>query len=260
MKQAIFSKITIRTSRLLVIFLVVLLTTGFRVHLNSDGTVARWYVHRNDPTVWLRFCDESLVFDSIDLPGSDPFHGYGSELQDVMQSIMDDFNQVNTSFFRFARYPDDPNQPPIPEPEDSSFTTTAAKIRTIDLCFGDLPYYAAAQAEFKTNEDACDTIDSQPEYQSYCQKTWLYSCNITFNKSIAEESLSGFIHTVTHELGHCVGFLHNHDTHLSIMSYVADPKEILRLQMDDKIGLTYLYPQEDSYNDEEPTLGLTGCD
>jgi hypothetical protein len=260
MKPTIFSKITARSSRLLVICLIVLLTTGFRVQLNGDGTVAHWYIARNDPTIWLNFCNEDIVFDSIDLPSSDPFYGNGSDLQDVMQSVMDDFNDVETSFFRFARYPDDPDNPPAPEPGDSEFTRAAARIRTIDLCFGDLPYYAAAQAESKTNEDVCDQIGNQSEYQSYCSETRFYSCKITLNKSIAEESLSGFVHTVAHELGHCVGLLHNHDTHLSIMSYVADPKEIQRLQMDDKMGLTYLYPKEDSYNDEEPTLGLTGCE
>ena len=252
--------LSFRWRRLLVILLIVLVSTGFRVQVNSDGSVARWYISRDDPTIWLDFCDEDLEFDNYDLPSDDPFYGYGSKLDDVLQSIINDYNNVNTSYLRFANYPENPDQPGDPEEGDSEFTKEDARIRTIEICFGDLPYYASGQASYKTNNDACDSIESDSYYKDYCSKTRIHSCTIKMNKSYAEESISGFIHTLTHELGHCVGFLHNHDTHLSIMSYLADPEEILRLQMDDKMGLTYLYPVEDDYAEEQPTLGLTGCD
>ncbi len=249
-----------RLKRLLVVLLIVMFTTSFRTKINSDGTASRWYIERSDPTIWVKVCSESIDFDGYDLPGTDPFYAQGDDLQDIYQSILDDYNGVETSFLRLAFHPDDPVNPPEAEEGDSDFTSEDARIRTIEVCSGNIPYYASAQAEVKNNQDACELIAGNSYYNDYCSSIQIHSCKVTFNKGIAEESLSRFIHTMTHELGHCVGFMHNHDTHLSIMSYVADPDEILRLQMDDKMGLTYLYPADEAYNDEEPTFGLTGCE
>ncbi len=245
--------------RVCVICLIVLFTTSFRVMLNSDSTVSRWYVTRNKPTVWLKFCNEEISFDGNNLPGSDPFYGGGTNFQDVLQSIIDDVNNVSTSYLRLAFYPDDPDNPPIPEPGDTAFTREEGKIKTVDICFGGLPYYASAQALTITNENVCESIGDQAFYRDYCDSIRIYNCEIKINKDYAKESMKGFVSTLTHELGHCLGFMHNHDTHKSIMSYVAD-NSVVRLQMDDKMGLTYLYPIDDDYNDEEPTYGLTGCE
>ena len=249
-----------KLTRVVVVLMIVLLSTGFRVMTNYDGTVSRWYINKNDPTIWLNFCDETANFVGNDLPSSDPFASGGILMDDVLQSILNDFNDVGASHFRLAFYPDDPDSPPGPQLGDSAFTKEAAVVRTINVCFGDLPYYAAAQAQTTTNESACEVIGSQSAYKDYCSATRIYSCEIDLNKGLSEESMRGFIHTLAHELGHCVGLLHTHDTHLSIMSYVADPDNVFRLQMDDKMGLTYLYPKQDNYNDEEATLGLTGCE
>lgn len=243
-----------------VLLLILLLTTNFRVFTNPDGSVSRWYISAEDPTIWLGFCDETIDFKNNDLPTSDPFYANGTDLEDVLQSVIDDFNDVDASYMRFAKFPDDPNNPGDPEEGDSAFTAEKAKIRTIDICFGNLPYYASAQASWEYNTSACETIGSNDYYDGYCSSTRIHSCTISMNKSLLEESLTDFIHTLTHELGHCVGFLHNHDTHLSIMSYLANPDEVLRLQNDDKMGLVYLYPVDEDYNDESPTLGLTGCE
>jgi matrixin len=250
----------IRAKRLLVILMIVMLTTGFRIKINSDGSPSRWYVGRNNPTLWVKVCDETVDFDGYDLPGSDPFYAQGSDLRDIYRSILDDYNNVETSFLRLALYPDDPDNPPEPAEGDSPFTSQDARIRTIEVCSGNIPYYASAQASSENNREACESLGGDAAYSDYCSDDYYYSCDVTFNKSIAEKSMSRFVHTIAHEIGHCVGFMHNHDTHLSLMSYVADPDEILRLQMDDKMGLTYFYPKDEDYNDEEPTFGLTGCE
>ena len=81
------------------------------------------------------------------------------------------------------------------------------------------------------------------------------SCEIVLSSSVFDSAKS-FISTVTHELGHCLGLDHSHDTIYAIMSYFHG-NDIVRLQMDDKMGLIFLYPTDPSKAKESATYGLS---
>lgn len=61
---------------------------------------------------------------------------------------------------------------------------------------------------------------------------------------------------LTHEMGHCFGLDHPQDTIKAVMSYYSDPEDY-RLQMDDKMGIIYLYPKDSDMAREDATLGLS---
>ncbi len=69
--------------------------------------------------------------------------------------------------------------------------------------------------------------------------TYINDCDININDSAVETK--DLAYTLVHELGHCLGFGHNHSNYNSIMGY-ARTKKNLSLGNDDKSGLIYLYP------------------
>ncbi|MBC7531805.1 MAG: matrixin family metalloprotease [Oligoflexus sp.] len=68
----------------------------------------------------------------------------------------------------------------------------------------------------------------------------IFDCDISVSshKVPAKELLR----TLVHELGHCVGLGHPHSSYHSIMSY-ANVSSSAELGLDDKAGISYLYPQ-----------------
>lgn len=84
----------------------------------------------------------------------------------------------------------------------------------------------------------------------------IVGCRINLSDSAFKDA-KVYIATVTHELGHCLGLDHPQDTIHAIMSYFSNPTENYRLQMDDKMGLIYLYPVDPSAAKEDSTLGLS---
>lgn len=73
-------------------------------------------------------------------------------------------------------------------------------------------------------------------------------CDITINDT--KTSVSSFMETVTHEIGHCVGLGHPHSNYGAIMSYSRGGSSY-RLSSDDKAGAIYLYP-DPAYGAEHP--------
>ncbi|MFN9976338.1 MAG: matrixin family metalloprotease, partial [Phycisphaerae bacterium] len=80
-------------------------------------------------------------------------------------------------------------------------------------------------------------------------------------KARSESAKSGkfLVSLLTHELGHCLGLGHNFESTKSVMSYFASA-EIIRLQNDDRAGLTFHYPEDSAMAAEQSTFGLGGCD
>jgi|GEM_PF-1717549 len=214
------------------------LSLGFRVF------PGQWNISKTDPTIWVKLCSSPVTIQENDITGSDPLTGVaGLTIQQVMQSVIDDYNAVPTSYLRLALYPADPNNPGTPASGDSTFTIAAAEKRTIEICFDGTDSGAGlsgghAQAKFEGNT--------------------IVGCEIKLRKDKTEKA-HFLTHLVAHEIGHCFGLMHPQESVNSIMSYFSNSNVFLRLQNDDLAGLSNRYPEEDSYAKEENTYGLNGC-
>lgn len=211
---------------------------GFRV------TPFRWDISASDPTVWIKVCAEnSAVIEENDITGSDVLAGVANlSFNQVLQSVIDDYNNVPTSYLRLALYPADPNNPGAPLAGDSAFTIAKAEKRTIEICFGSTDASAGLSGGY-----------AMPKYEGRN----LVSCQIKAKPEHAKKA-SFLTHLVVHELGHCFSLMHPQEGTRAVMSYFGEKK--IRLQPDDMSGLTYKYPTDDSYAKESPTLGLSGCE
>lgn len=69
----------------------------------------------------------------------------------------------------------------------------------------------------------------------------IVDCDIVIGDRAVEAKALAY--TLMHELGHCLGLGHNHTNYDSVMGYSREDTQ-LKLGMDDKIGITYLYPAE----------------
>ncbi|MGE3759572.1 MAG: hypothetical protein AB7H97_17535, partial [Pseudobdellovibrionaceae bacterium] len=115
-----------RTLKFIIWGAILSMTLGFRVF---PGT---WQISKNDPTIWIKLCDDnnSLTIDENDLEDGDPLAGVTNLTFDqVIQSVIDDYNDVPTSYLRLALYPSDPTNPGAPIDGDSTFTTQKAANR-----------------------------------------------------------------------------------------------------------------------------------
>lgn len=85
----------------------------------------------------------------------------------------------------------------------------------------------------------------------------IFDCDISV--SSAKVDAKALLRTLVHELGHCIGLGHPHSNYHSIMSYsgLSDSAE---LGLDDKAGITFLYPEEDISQDVRylTTCGTVG--
>lgn len=206
------------------IVLAPLLLCGFRLlpfknlwDINSStATSSKLFVEYPNPTLELE----------NDLPSDDPLYGTATvTVQQVMQSIFDDYNNIQGSFLTLV------------DTNDADFAAYGEN-RTIKLEDG--AALGATSGGY-----------AKPSYNG----SNIDGCTIVLIPKVLE-SAKYFTAAMTHEMGHCFGLDHPMDTVHSVMSYYKGD-DILRLQIDDKMGLVYLYPVDTSKVKEDPTLGLS---
>jgi len=218
--------------------LILSVTLGFRI---SPG---KWNVSKADPTVWIKLCASTWTIQDNDLPDGDVLAGVsGITFSQVLQSVIDDYNNIPTSYLRLALYPTDPNNPGTALPGDSTFTTQKAEARTIEICFGSTDPRAGASGGYAMP----NVVGNQ-----------MISCEIRAAEGHLKKA-KFLTHLLTHELGHCFALQHPQEATESTMSYFGSLEKKVRLQNDDKAGITYRYPEDDQYAKEVATYGLTGC-
>lgn len=223
--------------KIVLIIIFVFVSSGFA--LLSSNT---WQIDKNDPTIWIKACDDmkNHTWTSNNIPNSDDalISNSAPTFTQVLQSVSDDYNNIQNSYIRIAKYPDDPNNPGTPNSGDSTFTIAKGNIRTVDVCFTDPSGpVSGGDASHKT------------------ESNHIVGCKIRI-KSDYKTNLKSFIATFTHELGHCLGLDHPMDTTNAIMSYFR-PANNIRLMIDDKMGMIYLYPNDSNASNEQNSFGLS---
>jgi hypothetical protein len=193
--------------------------TGFRTFTAKT----RWDISKASPKIFVRFCANPTVT-ANDLPSGDPLHGQALNLDLIMTSIYNDFTSIPSSFVELV------------SSADPAFATS--QNRTINVCVSNV---AGAGGGFASQKLGANGKIS--------------SCDITLAPGTTD-SASRFIATLTHEIGHCLGLDHAHETDQAIMSYFFDPNKP-RLQMDDQMGLIHQFPDDPSYANESPSLGMS---
>lgn len=210
------------------------MTMGFR----TMGPGYAWEITTSDPWVWVDFQESSLdttFGKTIFEDGSDPLADVDSDqrVATILALIAADYNSVKTSKVRLAMIPRD-NYPALTTPDAPEYTSDLGSNRTITIKVAASTGAAAGYAQADSDGEA------------------IRGCSIVL-AAATFSSAESFKRTVTHEIGHCMGLNHNHVDHDAVMSYSAIRHS---LGVDDKMGLTHLYPSDPDYGDEMPTFGL----
>lgn len=215
-------------NQVILILLSAFLACGFRLWV-----LQRWDVSKASPTLWLRVCDDSkpTTYSDNTMPDGDALGGQSPTFKQAIQSIIDDFNNLPSTYLRLEMYPDDVNNPAI----GSEFTIAKADRRTVDIC--------SLQVEWPKGGHTQPTLDGDK----------ITACHISLKKI---DNLREFVLTAGHELGHCIGLNHPQETVHAVMSYFGDRDKFVRYQIDDKMGFTYLYPSNPDKTREQFGFGM----
>lgn len=201
------------------------LVFGFRVIPGFET----WDIDRSSTTSSKLFVvyDNPTTVLANDFPSDDPLASSSSvTIQQVINSILSDYNNVAGAFVTLV------------DSSDADFSTRGTN-RTITIKDG-------------TAIGATSGGYAKPTMVN----GKMVGCEIVLNTEFfrsAEKLTRG----VTHELGHCLGLNHPMDTTNAVMSYYYTSRPNIRLQIDDKMGLVYLYPVDPSAAKEQATFGLS---
>lgn len=204
-----------------IVCLVLLATfmTGFR----TFSPETRWDITRAQPKIFVHFCEMPSITTN-DLPEGDPLFGQALTFTTVMTSVYADITSIPGSYVSLNDAATDP--------EWATSTN-----RTIEVCFKSQTG-GGGVAKLKMGSGGK-----------------LSGCEIELHPGLTS-SAKGFVRTLTHEIGHCLGLDHSHDNDRSLMSYFMSDN-IVRLQMDDKMGLIQQFPLDPAYGQESPNFGAS---
>ncbi|HAZ11938.1 MAG: hypothetical protein A2X86_07195 [Bdellovibrionales bacterium GWA2_49_15] len=201
--------------KLILIILLFAITLGFRTYQGG----LTWKVSVDDPYLYVKICDPDKSMTN-NLPSSDPLTYATLTKSVIVQSILDEINNLDTSYLIMALYYDG-----------------VAPDRTIELCSGSSGALGAAgHASFKT------------------EGSKIVSCEIKLDPD-KDSDAKQWMRTAAHEIGHCLGLMHPQESIHAIMSYFSD-RDLLRYQIDDLMGISFLYPSPNYDLKETPTFGL----
>lgn len=159
-----------------------------------------------------------------DLPSGDPLSNTNPlTVATIMDSIMNDYNSIGASYVQLVG-------------------------------IGDVDYAAESTNRVITIRKAATEGLSGGEASLVYNGSTFTGCSIIIKPSVYEKA-SQVTAALTHEVGHCLGLDHPQETVNSVMSYFNDG--VVRLQIDDKMGISFLYPTDAGKAKENPTLGLS---
>jgi hypothetical protein len=243
----------------------VFFSSGYRIAQSSFGVPMRWDITAAKPVVWVDVCDDvrNIEFENIAFPSGDPLELTYPSATDAISSIFADINRSPGSYIEL-RWKNDEflgeslDTMPL---SDERYSEAAAANRTITLCTSYTTYAQAAHASPTDNSKLCDDGKSEfaAQNRDYCAHTRIASCAVGGDGSYFRRSSDTFVHVLTHEIGHCLGLMHNHETAESVMSYVGNRQKTVRLTIDDKSALAFLYPETPSKVRQTADFGLSSC-
>lgn len=214
-------------NRLFIILCLASITLGFRWNRK------RWRIGPEDHTIWVKVCDGATYTWTDNFPEEDPLYGETLSFRTIIQSIVDDINNLEATYLNIELYPEDGET----AASGSSFTVAKALGRTIDICPGD-PNLGAA------------TGVARPKFDG----NYFSECKMTIKES-AQSDAKAWMGVMAHELGHCLGLNHPQDKVHAVMSYFRN-SDLFRYQIDDLRAISQIYPSPNMKIEEEGNLGL----
>jgi hypothetical protein len=197
---------------------------GFRTYLNTTP----WDINNNNAAnrkIFVKYSSASTNV-SNDLGSKDPLGSAGANVtvEQLMDSIFDDFNNVDASFINLV------------DTDDSDYDARK-KNREITISFDGATGGNAGEAQFEISDGK------------------FVNCTINAQSSLLDDA-EVFVGTIAHEIGHCLGLAHPQESINSIMSYYTYSDKV-RLQIDDKMAMIFLYPKDKSAAAEDATFGMS---
>ena len=205
-------------------FLVVLFCVGFRTFPKGNT----WDISKAttaESKIFVSYPNGTTVVTN-DLPSGDVLFGTPTVTVDqLMTSIFNDYNNIDAAFVVLANT------------SDTDYVTRATN-REIEILM--------AGSSGATSGEAKAKVDGSGD---------VVGCSINLQEKITDDA-SGFVATVTHEIGHCLGLDHPQETVNARMSYYSSADNP-RLLMDDKMGIVHFYPVNSEVGAEASTFGLS---